>query len=219
MFYCDDKKTLVRRQLMGVSMSRTKQWLLFVVLLGIIALITVCASQRVAQPKWCPVPEQTARLEYDLPADSDGKLGVLAKALDDAVCLIRTDKPEECKGPHVDLPVCDLRSKEEVRELLKPAFDALASLKLVSPSSINKEIREQIPNATPMTRVRDARQRFDCKDWTKQNPCAAFKYDILWFLLERRAPGTGCADHIEIFLAEPACKQDIPMGCRGKESL
>jgi len=204
---------------MRLSMSQKRQWLLFVLLVGIIAFITVCASRHGAQPKWCPVPEAMARLEYDLPADSNGKQSVLAKALDDAVCVVRTGKPEECKGPHDQLPVCDLRSKEEIRKRLKPAFDALAILKLVSPSSINYEIKKQIPGATPMTRVRDARQRFDCRDWTQQKPCVAFKYNILWFLLERRAPGKGVADHIEIFLAEPACKQDIRMGCRGKESL
>lgn len=194
---------------MLLPISQNRQRLSFVLLLGIIALITACVSQHVGQLEGCPVPEAMARLEYDLPADSDDKQSVLVKALDDAVCLVRTGKPRECKDPHVDPPVCDLRSKEEIRERLKPAFDALASLKLVSPSSINHEIKKQIPDATPMTRVRDARQRFDCRDWTRQNPCVAFKYNILWFLLERRAPGKGVADHIEIFLAEPACMKDI----------
>ncbi len=194
---------------MLLFISRNRLRLLFVLLLEIITLITACASQHVGQLQWCPVPEATARLEYGLPTGSNGKQNVLAKALDDAVCLVRTGEAEKCKDPHADLPVCDLRSKEEVRERLKTAFDALDSLELKSTFSINNEIREQIPDAMPMRRVRDARQRYDCKDWTRQNPCVAFKYDILWFLLERRAPGIGAADHIEIFLAEAACMHDI----------
>lgn len=193
---------------MLLSMSRNRQKLFFILLVGMIALVTACASQRVEQPKWCPVPEQTARLEYDLPADSNGRRSMLDKVLEDAVCLVRTGKAEECKDPRVASPVCDLRSKDEVRELLKPAFEGLARIEIKSTFSINSVIKEQIPEATPMRKVRDARQTFDCTDWTRQKPCVAFKYDILWFLLKCSAKGRG-VDHIEIFLAEPACKKDI----------
>jgi hypothetical protein len=194
---------------MPLSISRKRQWLSFVFLVGIIALMTACASQRIAQPDWCPVPEQTARLEYDLHADSDGKQRVLAKALDDAVCLVLSGKAKDCQDPDVEPPVCDLRSKEEVRGLLKPAFGAIASLKLESAYSINDAISDQIPGAIPTRRVRDARREYDCIVWTRdEKPCVAFKYDILWFILESSNQDPD-VDRIEIFLAEPACSKDI----------
>jgi hypothetical protein len=194
---------------MPLSIARKRQWLLFVVLVGIIALMSACASQRVTQLDWCPVPEKTAQLEYDLPPDSDGRKSALAKALDDAVCLVQTGKAEVCKDPPAELPVCDFRREEDIRKLLKPAFDAIASLKLERASSINDAISKQLPHAKPTRKVRDARRDFDCMDWKKEKPCVAFKYDILWFFLKLKTQDTGIAERIEIFLAEPACRKDI----------
>jgi len=149
------------------------------------------------------VPEASARL-------NGLTLKGIDSALEQAICLVRSGQAAQCQDPSGNPHWCDIRSREEVLETLKPVFDVLPKIKLTSRFTVNSEIKRLIPGSIPTKAVRDARRTYPCDEWNNQDGrCVAIRFDKLWILLHSPARDHGDIDLFEIFLAEPPCPEDV----------
>ena len=108
-----------------------------VLLAAVLWVPAACGSKKPADIS-VPVPERDRRLEYNLDLDRS-RIGeveqardVVAEAIDDTVCLLRTERPLECQEPDPDATVCSTRSEQEIREAIEPTFSALREITLTS---------------------------------------------------------------------------------------
>lgn len=178
-------------------------------------LLSACQSGGVKPVDlFAPVPEAPRRMEYDVdPALLEGATfdAFVDRLVTETTCLLRTDRPGECQQQGASPSVCNIdRTEEQITLVLRPSFEALLSLKLESPFSINNEVRAKVPNMISTTEVWDARRATVCREWRSDDgACVAAKVDKAWVLLHAPADGDGTIDHLEIFAAEPVCAEDL----------
>jgi hypothetical protein len=156
--------------------------------------MTGCAQAVKPAGLMVPVPERERRLEFDLTADSafhpTSNADVIAQAIAQSICLLRTERPDECRAPEEDPPVCSVRAESEIRASIEPAFRALRDVRLTSPFRIQSEVQNAIPGALATVAVFDARREASCRQWqSADGSCVAARVDKLWVLL--RAPWGG----------------------------
>lgn len=158
------------------------------------------------------VPERALRLEFDLRDDSTfdatSQRDVVAEAVEQSVCLLRTEKADECKTPEKQPPICAVRSESAIRAAIERAFASLRNVRLRSRFAMQRDVQSAIPGAVATVAVRDARRDAECRDWgAADGPCVAVKVDKLWILL--RSPWDAqSVGRFDVFLAEAACEAE-----------
>ncbi len=192
---------------MTLQTQRTRRSML--VLLSVTLLAGVAACSRGVKPDQfeAAVPEAPRRMAYQVDSGPTPDIApLLARALEQTICLLRSERADECQEPDPDVPVCNTRPVQEIQAALKPAFDAIPQMRLTSASSINAQLRASIPGGTSTTRVWDARRDHLCTEWrSTDGACVALKVDKAWILLHAPPGGDGRVDRFEVFLAERVC--------------
>ena len=164
-----------------------------------------CSSAR--DDFFVPVPEGDRRMVYELSAPSGEAVAaadpVIDDAVDDAVCLLRTDRPWECTEPDPDPPVCTTRSKEEIRAAIEPVFRAIPGIEITSGAASVSEVRHALPDTTLLVTymILDARRERECRQFRPEGGCVAVQTDQLWILLYAPPEG-GRIDRFEVFIDE-----------------
>ena len=157
-----------------------------------------------------PVPDASQRLEYTLPTDGEMAAveAALQLAIEQTVCLLRSERADECEEPDGNPPACTVRGEAEIHEVVAPAFQLVKDLELTSPSTINAQVHAMLPDVVSTTQVYDARRTHLCREWrTVDGACVAMRVDKIWLLLHA-PPAGGPVDRLEVFLAERACDPD-----------
>ncbi|MGH9259679.1 MAG: hypothetical protein ACRD08_07255 [Acidimicrobiales bacterium] len=182
------------------------------------ALLLAClpalaACSRAVKPEGfaATVPEAPRRLMYLADTGAVADLSTqLAQALEQAVCLLRSERALECREPDPDVSACNTRPVQEIEAALKPAFDAIPRVRMTSAATINADLRALIPGSVSTTEVWDARRDHLCREWrSADGACVAVKVDKVWLLLHAQPGGDGRVDRLEVFLAERVCADDL----------
>jgi hypothetical protein len=183
--------------------------------LAITAALPGCAG-RMSTATIAAVPDSSGRLSYELPADDAERAGAIGRALDGAVCLLRTGSAHECRRESP--AACNTRTDSAaMREMLRPAMERIGSLQLRSAFTVDTAITSHVQGATPATVLLDARRATPCRDWGG-GACAAFRYGGLWWLATAPPPPFGRstrADRVTLFPADPVCRADPRRGAGG----
>ncbi len=185
-------------------MRRSRLVLLSVTLL---AGVAACSRGVKSDQFEAAVPEAPRRMAYQVDAGpAPDVAALLARALEQTVCLLRSEQADECEEPDPEPLLCNTRPVAEIRTALKPAFDAIPQMRLTSASSISAELRASVPGGTATTKVWDARREHLCREWrSADGACVALKVDRVWILLHAPPGGDGRVDRIEVFLAQRVC--------------
>jgi hypothetical protein len=154
------------------------------------------------------VPETQALLSYQLPSDNSALRAVLANALVETVCLVRSGRADECREAP-DAPSCDRRSSAEVRARYASVFDSIPRVFLSLAPEMNDKLRTLFPGAMLGIPLQDARRTTACPDWNQTDgSCAAMIYQEVWILFRSRSEAATRPTTLEIFLANPPCRGD-----------
>jgi hypothetical protein len=192
---------------MGSLSSRTS-WMGPQLFPLVLAALAGCARHP-APVELTAVPDAQNRLSYQLPADSASLAGVLRKALEETVCLVRSGSADECREG-VAPPSCDPRSTDQLRPLYAAAFDSIPRVVMSTPFAMNDRLRALFPGSEPTTAIRDARRASPCKDWTPTDgTCAAVEYRDVMLLFRSPSGVPQRPTTLEVYLAGVACRADI----------
>jgi hypothetical protein len=173
--------------------------------LPLLVLIAACGHQ---EPNLAvaPVPDASQRLSFAPPADSAARAAMLTAT----VCLLRGGHAEDCQEAQGPQTPCDARPASQFVTLYEPLVDSVSRVRLTQAFAMNDALKRLFPDGTPMREIADARRSAPCSDWNAADgKCAALRYRDLWTLF--RGPYSGQdVSTIEVFLATPACRSELP---------